>query len=199
MHAAGILGNIATDAAGDLGRGVWCVVEAVRFGRLADREVAHTGLDTCATVVRVDRDDPVEAREAEKDAILVRQGSTGQSGPGATGDHCDPLLVTDTQHRLNLFDAAGQYDQQWHDPVCGQHFRDQGRPHHLNQRKKREIPGDRPRLHPLLTCSGPCGKFGNPQPVHGPGWQGARAQDRTLPIPASVTRSTWLVGRPGGS
>ena len=46
---------------------------------------------------------------------------------------------------------------------------------------------------------GPCGKFGNPQPIHKPGWQGTRAQDWPSPISASVTRSTWPLGCPRGS
>ena len=44
VHAAGVLGDVAADRAGDLARGVGRVVQAVRRRRLGDREVAHAGL-----------------------------------------------------------------------------------------------------------------------------------------------------------
>ncbi|MQM40248.1 hypothetical protein KBTX_04295 [wastewater metagenome] len=45
VHAAGVLGDVAADGAGDLGGGIRCIVQPVGGGGLGDRKVAHAGLD----------------------------------------------------------------------------------------------------------------------------------------------------------
>ena len=55
MHAAGVLGDVAADRAGDLRRRIRRVVEAVRRGGLRNREVAHAGLHDGRARQRVDR------------------------------------------------------------------------------------------------------------------------------------------------
>ena len=54
VHAAGVLGDVAADGAGDLRRRVRRVVQAVGRGGLGDREVAHAGLHARGARVRVD-------------------------------------------------------------------------------------------------------------------------------------------------
>ena len=53
VHAAGILGDIAANGAGDLAGGIRCVVEITRRDRLADRKIGHATLgdDTAIRVI----------------------------------------------------------------------------------------------------------------------------------------------------
>jgi hypothetical protein len=54
VHAAGVLGHVAADGAGDLAGRVGRVVQAVRRGRFADGQVAHAALHACRARQRVD-------------------------------------------------------------------------------------------------------------------------------------------------
>ena len=57
MHAAGILGDVAADGAGDLTGWIRCVVKAARGDRLRYREVGHAGLHDRRAIVVVDVED----------------------------------------------------------------------------------------------------------------------------------------------
>ena len=71
MHTAGILGNVATDGAGDLTARVGRVVKAERSSRLADRQVAHPALNHGRTGQWIEREDFVEFRERDGDSPAV--------------------------------------------------------------------------------------------------------------------------------
>ena len=78
MHATGILGHIAADGAGDLRGGIGGVEQAMRRGRFGNGQVAHTGLDTGGTAVRVHVPDPVEAGHRHQHAAGMGQGTAGE-------------------------------------------------------------------------------------------------------------------------
>ena len=97
VHAAGILGDVAADGAGDLARGIGRVVEAVRRGGLGDREIAHAGLHARGARRGVDLEDAHEAREREQHAVAERQRAAGKPGAGAARDDRHAQLVTGPQ------------------------------------------------------------------------------------------------------
>ena len=87
MHAAGVLGDVAADRAGDLRRRIGRVVQPVRRGRLGDREIAHARLHDGGARQRIDRQDALELRQRQDDALAVRHRAAGQAGAGAARDH----------------------------------------------------------------------------------------------------------------
>ena len=101
MYAAGFLGDVAADRAGDLAARVRRVVQAVRGGH-ADREVRYAGLDARDAGQRVDVEDPVELREDSRQASLVRQRAARQ--PRAA-----PRATTGT----SMAGAGSQYALTW--------------------------------------------------------------------------------------
>jgi hypothetical protein len=112
VHAAGVLGHVAADRAGDLARRVGRVVQPVRRGGLADRDVAHAALHTRRARERIDRDDAVELREAQSRAEPVRQRAARQPGARTARDdrHVEP--VAGAQHRGDLLFGLGQRDDE---------------------------------------------------------------------------------------
>ena len=91
MHAAGILGDVAADGAGDLARRIGRVVEALALHRLGDGEVGDAGLRHHAAIGVVDLEDAVELAEAEQDAVGERQRAARQRGAGAARHDLDAL------------------------------------------------------------------------------------------------------------
>ena len=64
VRAAGILGDVAADRAGDLRRRVRRVEQSVRAGRFRDRQVRDPGLHSCQAPARIERRQVVERRRA---------------------------------------------------------------------------------------------------------------------------------------
>ena len=120
VHAAGVFRHVATDRASDLGRGVGRVVQAPRGHRLADRQVAHAGLDPRELVGVIDFQDAVELGQAEQNAALVRQRAARQPGsrPARHDRHLQP--VADPHHRLHLLDGFRQDHRQRQLAIGGQ-------------------------------------------------------------------------------
>jgi hypothetical protein len=87
MYAAGVLGDIAADAAGDLRRRVGGVEQAMRGGGLGDRQVAHARLHARGACVRVDGQDAVEARQAQQHAAGKGQRPARQTRARAARHH----------------------------------------------------------------------------------------------------------------
>ncbi len=75
VHAAGILGDVAADGAGDLARRIGGVVEALVLHRPGDAEVGDAGLGDHAAVVEIDFQDPVEPGHRQQHAVGQRQGA----------------------------------------------------------------------------------------------------------------------------
>ena len=69
VHTAGILGDVAADAARDLRRRIGRVVEAVTGRRFGNGEVTHSGLDARDAIVGIDLDDARQLRQTEQHAI----------------------------------------------------------------------------------------------------------------------------------
>ena len=89
MHAAGILGDIAADRAGDLARRIGRVIEAQALHGVGDAEIGHAGLSDDAAIGDIDLEDLVELAHAEKNAVGERQGAARERGSGAARDDLD--------------------------------------------------------------------------------------------------------------
>jgi hypothetical protein len=120
VHAAGVLGDVATDGAGDLARRVGRVVQAVRRGRFADGQVAHAALHHGGPAHRVHLENAVELRQAQRDPHGVRHGATRQPGAGTTRHHRHVQAMAGFQHRLHLLIRLGQGHHQRALAVGGQ-------------------------------------------------------------------------------
>ena len=110
MNPSGILGHIAADGAGDLGRGVWGVEETQMSHGLGDRQVAHARLDPGGAGVGVDIQDCIEPRHAEQHAAGEGEGTAGQARAGTARHDGNAHLGASAQHRLNLRHGLGQGD-----------------------------------------------------------------------------------------
>jgi len=104
VHAAGVLGDVAADGAGDLRRRVGRVIQAIRRGRLGDGEIAHAGLDSGGAIQGIDFKDAVELREREQHALGMRQRAAGKAGAGAARDHGDTVLMAQQENAPHLFE-----------------------------------------------------------------------------------------------
>jgi hypothetical protein len=81
VHAAGVLGHVAADGAGDLAAGVGRVVQAERRRRFADGQVAHAALHGGRARWRSTLDDLVELGQAQRHAQRVRQAPPDRPVP----------------------------------------------------------------------------------------------------------------------
>ena len=87
MHAAGILGDVAADGAGDLARRIGRVVQAEWRRRLRDRGIAHAGLHDCDACERVHAQHAHELGHRQQHAVARRQRSARKPGARAARHH----------------------------------------------------------------------------------------------------------------
>ena len=120
MHAARVLGDIATDGACDLAAGVGRVIQAVRRSGFTDREIAHTGLHRGRAGHGVDTHDPVEAGQRERHAQRMGHRPARQAGAGTPGHDRYVHGVAGLQHRRDLRIGLGQYHDQRPGTVGGE-------------------------------------------------------------------------------
>ena len=78
MNAAGILGDIAADGAGDLARRIGRIVETLVLDRVGDAQVGDTGLRHDTAVVEIDFQNTVEFCHRQQHAIGQRKGAARQ-------------------------------------------------------------------------------------------------------------------------
>ncbi len=109
VHAAGVLGDVAGDRARDLRRRIGGEIEAIRGGRLGNREIAHAGLHDRGARKWIDGDDPPEFREREHDPCRVGQRPSGQAGSRAARDDGDARLMAGLENRHHLRLVLRQY------------------------------------------------------------------------------------------
>jgi len=102
VHAARVLGHVAADGAGDLAGGIGRVVQALRRGCLADRQVAHAALHAGRSAHAVDGEDAVELCQRQRHAQAVRHGAARQAGARTACHHRDPQFMAGAQHALHL-------------------------------------------------------------------------------------------------
>ena len=114
MHAAGILGDVAADRAGDLRAGVGRVVKALMLDRLGDAEVGDAGLHTGAAVGVVDFEYAVELAQAQQDGVAHRHGTARQRGAGTARHDLDLVVLAVAQDGRNLRHRLGQDHDQRH-------------------------------------------------------------------------------------
>ena len=105
MHAAGVLRDVAADAARDLGRRVWRVVEAVGRHRLGDLQVDDARLHPRRARRHIHLQDAVHLREREQHGIRQRPGTPGEARAGAPRHHRHGMALTDGEHRPHLLHA----------------------------------------------------------------------------------------------
>ena len=75
VHPAGVLSDIAADAARDLRRGIGSIEKAIGRGRLRNRQVADAGLHPGHPCIGVDLQDAIEPRQAQQHAPGKGQGA----------------------------------------------------------------------------------------------------------------------------
>ena len=108
MHPARVLRHVAADGAGDLGRRVGRVVQAILPDGLRHGQIAHARLHPGETMARIDLKDAVKLRQTQQDAVLMRQGPAGQARARAARHHGDLMRVTIAQHRPRLLNILRQ-------------------------------------------------------------------------------------------
>ena len=109
MHAAGILGDVAADRAGDLRGRIGRIIKSGMRHRLAEGEVGHPGLGHHGAVIEVDLADALELAEAEQHRVGQRQRAARQRGAGAARNDLDALLETVFQHLRHLRGRVRQH------------------------------------------------------------------------------------------
>ena len=112
VHAAGILGDVAADRAGDLRRRVGRVVEAVLLDGVGDAEIGDAGLRDDDAVRIVDRQDAVEAAHDQQHRILERQRAARQRRAGAARHHADVAVAAVFQDARDLRHGLRQHHHQ---------------------------------------------------------------------------------------
>ena len=120
VHAAGILGDVAADRAGDLAGRIRSIVEAAMRHRVRDGEVGDARLDGDAAIVEVDLKDAVELAEGEQDTVGQRQCSARERGAGAARHHLDALGVAVSEDARDLLGILRQHHQHRRLPIGGQ-------------------------------------------------------------------------------
>ena len=113
MHAAGVLGNVAADAACDLAGRIGRVVQAVRARRLRDGEITHAGLHTSSARERIEREDAIQLAQHEQQPFLVRSRTARQARARAARHDWHARLVTQREDSADLRFGLRQSDQAW--------------------------------------------------------------------------------------
>ena len=120
VHTARVFGHIAANGAGDLAGGVGGVIQVVGRGRLADGQVAHTGLDHRGAAERINLQNLVELGQAQGKAVGQGHGTARQAGARAPRHHRHPQVMAGFQDGLHLGLGFGQGDCQRALAVSGQ-------------------------------------------------------------------------------
>ncbi|MNH03983.1 hypothetical protein D3C79_632590 [compost metagenome] len=112
VHATGIFGDIATDRASNLRRGVGGVVQAIRGGSLGDSQVAYPRLHAGGTRRGVNLEDLVEARHHQQHPLGQWQGAAREPCACTARDNWHLVVMTHNKDRLDLLDPRGQNHEQ---------------------------------------------------------------------------------------
>ena len=73
VHPPCVLGHVTADRAGNLGRRIRGVVEAVYSDRLADGQIANTWLNPGGTCQGINGENLVKPRHAQQHALRMRR------------------------------------------------------------------------------------------------------------------------------
>ena len=119
VHAAGVLGDVAADRAGDLRGRVGRIVETLVLDRLGDGEVGDARLHHGAAVVIVHLEDAVELAHGEQDAVLQRQRAARQRGTAAARHDLDVHGASQRHDLRHLGHRFRQHHHHRHLPVHG--------------------------------------------------------------------------------
>ena len=176
MHAAGILRDVAADAAGDLRGRVGRVVEALVRHRLRDRQIGDARLDHGDAVLEIDLAHAVELAEAEQHAVGERQRAAGERGARPARHHADVVRVAIAQHPRHLLGRLRQHHHERKLAVGGEpvrtrrgasraRSRSRPRPARSRSAPRRSRRAARARPDPVRASSPTSGHQGSHHPV----------------------------------
>ena len=111
MHATGIFGHVAADAAGHLAGGVWGVIKAIAGHRPRHPAVDHTGLHRDALVFQVYGQHLAHATGGDHQGLDLGYGAAGEAGAAAPGHKRHPLLVAELYRGSHLGRRLRQHHQ----------------------------------------------------------------------------------------
>ena len=111
VHAAGVLGHIAADAAHHLTGGIGGVVVAVAGHRPGDPAVDHPRLHGDAAVGQVHRQHLAHPGDGDHQGRGFGHGTTGEAGAAAAGHEGHPLAVAEAQQGRHLLSGFRQHHQ----------------------------------------------------------------------------------------
>ena len=120
VRASGVLGDVASDRADLLARGVGRVEEAVLRDGTGDVEVGDAGLDDDALAVEVDLEDSVHSRERDHDPARDRSRSAREPGPRAARHERNAFPATGAHDGLHPFGRGGKDDELGDRSMSGQ-------------------------------------------------------------------------------
>ena len=120
VHAAGVLGDVAADGAGDLRGRIGGVVEAGVLDGLCDREIGHARLRHHHAVVEIDVADAAELGHAEQHPVNERKRAARERGAGAARHHLDALAMAVREHARDLLGGLRQHHHHRERPVGGE-------------------------------------------------------------------------------
>ena len=119
VRAAGIHGEVTSQRAGELARGIRRIEEAAGGDGGGDREIGDPGLDADGAAREIGIENPRHPRHPDHDRVLGRQRTPTQRRAGAAGDDLDPVLVAVAQHIGHCLGRLRQHDGQRQAAVGG--------------------------------------------------------------------------------
>ncbi len=103
VGAACVVGDVAPEGAGALGRWIGGVEQTFRGDRAGEGCVDNAGFGADGAVFGIDRENAVHARQAEQALAGSGEGPAGESGSGAPGDDRDRPSGAESDNGCDLF------------------------------------------------------------------------------------------------
>ena len=111
VHAAGVFGDVAADAAGHLAGGIGGVIKAIPRNGSRHPTVDHPGLHGDAAILEIHRKHPAHPAGGDHEGFGFSHGAPGEARATAAGHKGHPALVAKAEHRRHLFSGLGQHHQ----------------------------------------------------------------------------------------
>jgi len=107
VWAAGVVGDVAPEGAGALGRRIGGVKKAFGGDCAGEGRIDYTGFGAEGAVFGVHREDAIHSRQAEQTLAGPGEGAARESGAGATGNNRDRPPGAQPDNCGNLFRGCG--------------------------------------------------------------------------------------------
>ena len=111
MRSARVLGDVASDRARGLARGIGREDQARLLDRARDPQVHDSGLRGHAAIPDVDRLDALQPARADHHRRPDRKGSSREAGTRSARDEGDAVLREHPDDRAHLLGSSRQYDE----------------------------------------------------------------------------------------